>query len=187
MKPVSLQEVEQQLGQWEKEISYTAHSIEMRMERSANNLELLLPNPDRDVILLARPAGLQLTSQNGINVRKDFAIPAEKIVKAELLPSYTMDNRPRISFLYVLIAVAFFFVIDISSNEQPDILRFLVPGLLFGLLASVLFKRSYRMNLMLTLNGEDGREEIVFTIHKNQREQCIRFFTDFTGDKFSEI
>ena len=105
-------------------------------------------------------------------------------VSIQLLPSFTADNRPGISFKYIFFAVVIFGIIGFFSAERPNRILWILPGFTFGLTLSVMFKRTYRQNLLMIINESSNKFTLLFTLDKKQRQNCIDFFTNFIKEKF---
>lgn len=185
MKPIEQSEADQQLGQWDEPVSFTDHSLELRLEKSDTETEWLLPHPDKEVLLVARPRGFQLTSFYGYNTRQDFAIESAEIISVRLLPSFTVDARPGLSFKYIFLSAAVFFLLGISADKWPHLLLWILSGFTCGITLSLLFKRRYRQNLLFKLSEENKETILLFSIDKRQKQSCISFFSSFVKDKFS--
>lgn len=185
MKPIEQTAADQELGQWEESVSLAGQSLELRLEKSDTGAEWLLPHPDREVILAARPRGLQLSSFDGYKNRQDFAIGMNDIISVQLLPSFTADDRPGLSMKYMLLATAVFFLLGISIDTWPHTWLWIFSGLTCGMTLSVLFKRRYRQNVLMKLKQDNKESFLLFTIDKRQKEDCIRFFSGFAKEKFS--
>jgi hypothetical protein len=185
MNPQEQIQIEQELGQWANPISLSDHALHLKLEKSDTNLELKLPNLEKEVILLARPNGFQLFSHYRNEIRRDFSINNSTIKSVQLLPSFTPDKRPGISFKYILFSIVIFGTIGVLSSERPNIILWILLGLTFGLTLSIIFKTTYRQNLIMMINENERDSFLLFTIDKRQRQSCIDFFNRFMKEKFS--
>jgi hypothetical protein len=185
MKPQEQTQIEQDLGQWENEISFSDHTLYLRLEKSDIDIELELPNPDKDVVLLARPNGFQLFSHYNNEVRRDFAIAKSNIVSIQLLPSFTTSNDPPISLKYIAFSVIIFGVAGTAISGGSGLAIWIILGLTFGLTLSLILKKSYRQNLLMKIQDDAQYRFLLFTINKKQKNRCIEFFTNFIKEKFS--
>lgn len=185
MKPKSLKEIEQELGQWENTDEFQLYSLKMRLENSDNGLMLQLPNPDREAILLARPNGFQLTSSSSDKIRKDFVIKHSDIISIQLLPSFTKDDKPSKSFPYVILSIILFAIIGHNSEGKNISLLWLLSGITFGIVLSLKFKRPDRQNLVFILQENEKQSNLLFSISKAHKQRCTDFFNSNIEDKFS--
>lgn len=185
MKPQSIEEIEKELGSWEKEMSFPYHGLRTKLERSTSNMELYFPNPDNEVLLLARPKGLQLVSMNDFSTRKDFALPYNHISAIEFLPSYSTEKKPSLNFLYMAASAALFGMIgSLFDDTRAYIAIWAVMGILFGTLLSIYINKRYRHNLMITLMEENKPASILLSVRKSKKKEMKVFFNRFCSDKF---
>jgi hypothetical protein len=183
MKSASITQIENELGQWENNIDLPDHVLHLILEKSDTGLELYLPHPEKELTIIARPKGFQLMSLHKKNRRKDFSIPYDTISGAELLPSFSPGPRT-LRIGYLLGSIALFVVLGNALYDGLFMLLWLSTGILFGIVCSFLCSRTYRQNLILRLQNGEDKKSILFTIRKNQKEECIRFFTKFLKEKF---
>ena len=183
MKPREQTQIEEELGQWENQIELADHALRLKLERSNSDIELLLPNPEKEVTLIARPNGFQLMSHHNNMIRKDFAITSSSIDSIQLLPSFTIENNPGINFKYILFSTVIIGVLGFSPSGELNFM-WIIAGIIFGMVLS-LFKKTYRQNLLMKINDNTDDLTLLFTINKRQKKDCIEFFSRFSREKFS--
>lgn len=185
MNPKEQAQIQQELGQWEYEISFPDHTLHVKLERSDCDMELRLPDPDKEVTIVARPNGFQLFSHYKNEIRKDFAVSGSNIISIQLLPSFTISNEAAISVKYVILSLVMFGLAGAITSEGPMLALWLLLGLAFGLILSLIFKKSFRQNLLMNIIDEGQQRYLLFSIDKKDKETCTRFFTRFIQDKFT--
>lgn len=184
MQKLSIEQIKQELGEWEEGISLSAHSLNLVLEQSSNHLEWYVPHPDKEFLLFARPSGFQLSSQLPYNKQGDYALLYKDLEKIELLPSVTRQHRSGISIKLVLISIIAFVMLGALLFIRPIVLVWIIFGLQFGLIMSLYLKKRYRQNLLMVYNVNGQRIELLFSIFMADKEECISFFEQYTTAQF---
>lgn len=170
------------LGEWEGGISLSVHALHLVLEQSSDRMEWYLPHPGREMILFARPQGFQLSCVLPYNQKGDYALLYNKLEKIHLLPTYTMQHKPVISFKYVLLSVIGFILLGAMLQESPFVLLWIILGIHTGILLSYFFKRRYRQNLLMVYDNDGQKTELLFSVA--DKKQCIPFFEQYAGEIF---
>lgn len=173
MQPKPLNGVAEELGgelagKWKE-----TGVLNLVIEESSGNIEYYVPNPYREVDLLFREKGLHLTGSNKqFTKRFDFGISFEEIKLIKILPSLSLSKRPSISFVYVAVSAILFSLAGACYTTSKTLFLFAIAGSLFGFLLSAVYKKTYRVNVLLLLTGE-GNDFIVFSLQKNKVDKYI--------------
>ncbi len=185
MKSKSKIELEEELGQWKQAISLKDHSLLLRLESSDTNLEFYLPNPQKEILVIARPNGFQLRSENGSNFR-DFILLTSDIESIQLLPSHTLEKQPKIKIRYILASIISTVFIGVQYSEKsPFVFLYILLGTLIGLQLSDFYGQKFRQNLLITFVEASTKRKLLLTFKPEDRHKCEVFFEKFAFEKFS--
>lgn len=185
MQKFSGEQIKQELGEWESGILLTDHSINIVLEQSSNHLEWYVPNPDKAFWLFARPEGFQFSSELPYRYPGAYVLKYKDLEKIEWLPSVTKQQQPAISYKYLFFSVILFFLLGAAVQERPFVLLWIILGLYCGLLVSLFFKKKYRHNVLFVYNDNGKQAELLFSVAKADKNECIRFFNEYAGERFS--
>jgi hypothetical protein len=184
MSPVDIITIDSVLGAWEKGIPLSEYALALRLEQSDNDLSMNLANPDKDIILFARPGGFQLASHYGSEMRTDFALAHASITSIRLLPSFTVEKKQKLRLGYILVSVCICMGTGVLTNAQPYMLLWICLGVNFGITLSLFSRKMYRQNLLMLIMEGGNEYSLLFSMDKKVRDKCLAFFENFAPNKF---
>ena len=147
MQPATHDNLIQLLGEWPPENIERDMQQLLRLENSSDSWHLLLPNPHKEITVLARPGGLQFMSTNK-QERADFALPFTQLQQIQLLPSYTIVKGSPFYWLYTVPTTCLFLFMGISNNQELTFF-WMVLGFTLGCALSAHYHKRYRRNQQL--------------------------------------
>jgi hypothetical protein len=189
MRQTDIATIETELGKWDLEVPPATHVLQARFEKSNTQIGYQIPNPHRDLSILARPNGFHITSKDGRQARKDFVLHHSAIKSVQLLPSYTVDTKKSISMITVVAFAALAWVLGFiyhRENQTLSLIYILLGAILGSIFSLAEDSHSKRRNLMITYREGNADDYLLLSIGKREWVDAIDFFFKFCPDKFSQ-